>query len=253
MVDKSEKVFNPEENAGQRGWEEYRKWIRDFISTWILAFIVPAILTAVVETIYLQSSPLTTAVFSLAAGLAGLALLFFVSLIWHLISGLKLQRDEARDEILNVFAKYEEKVNEFKISIRELVDLEAKHKTLIETYQPIKELAAIKSGDTVKGKKFNISLIFNQMNTSVISKITFDNCTFAGPGVISLLGPECEITGTSFSGNIENVVLKADLGKGYVGLCAFLNCKIRNCKFENVGVLGDDALTEKLKNQAAIK
>ncbi len=242
-------MFNPGENAWRRGWEEYRKWIRDYLSTWVLAFILPAVIAVVIEVIYLQSSPLTTTVYSLVAGLIGLAVLFFLSLVWHLISGLKQQRNEARTEMFSVSAKLQEKVNVLNASITELVDLEIKHKNLIETYQPIKELATFKSGDIVRGKKFNVSLMFNQMNTSVISNITFENCTLVGPSVISLLGPHCEITGTSFDGNIDNVVIKADTGKGYRGLCSFLNCKIRNCKFENIGILGDDVLKDKLKNQ----
>ncbi|MDO8577645.1 MAG: hypothetical protein Q7R50_00495 [Dehalococcoidales bacterium] len=247
-------MFNPEENAWRRGWEEYRKWVHDYMSSWILGFILPAVVTAAIEVIYIHRSPLTAAVYSLAAGLIGLAFLFLVSLIWHLISGLKQQRDEARDEILNVSAKLQEKVNVLNTSLSELVDLEVKHKILIETYQPIKELAAFKSGDIVKGKKFNVSLMFNQMNTSVISNITFENCTFLGPAVISLLGTNSELSGYSFSGagTFDNVVVKEEPGKGYRGMCAFLNCKIRNCTFDNIGILGDDALKNKLKEGKSI-
>ncbi len=253
MADKTAKIFNPKETTWRRGWKGNASWLRGHTVIWILAIVLPAVGVVAVEIDYADSSPLRAAIFGLAAGAIGLVLLFHISLYWHLISGIRQQRDEARTEFANVSTKLEQKTNLSNSCLSQLVDLEVKHKKLEGVYQPIKELAAFTSGDIVKGKKFNVSLMFNQMNTSIISNITFENCTFVGPSVISLLGAAGEITGTLFSGNIENVVVKADPGRGYLGMCAFLNCKIRNCKFENVGILGDDALKDMLKNQSTIK
>jgi hypothetical protein len=248
MESKPQVAFDPEENAWQRGREEYNRWLHDFAISWVVAFIAPALLTLAAELIYIHSSLLLTGIFSLGAGVIVLLLVFLISFVYHEISGLRHQRDEARVEIQNVSSKLQAKESVLQSTIGELVDLEVKYKKVDEAHQPIRELAAFKSGDTVKGKKFNVSLMFNQMNTSVIANVTFENCTFQGPCVIFFMGANFEISGTSFEGNLDNVVVKADSNKGYKGLCAFLNCKIRNCKFVNVGVIGDDSLKETLQN-----
>jgi hypothetical protein len=253
MSDNDVKVFNPREKVWPRGWQATLAWLRSHRIARVLVLILPAAAAAFVVIRYQNGSPVRAAIYGVAAGLTGSVLLFFISLIGNLISVLKHQIDEARGEVARVSAALQLRSDILNAGIKELIDLEFTHKALVATYQPIKELAAFKSGDIVKGKQFNVSLMFNQMNTSVISNITFENCTFLGPNVISFLGSAGEITGTSFSGNLENVVVKADAGKGYLGMCAFLNCKIRNCKFVNVGIIGDDVLKEQLKNQTTNK
>ncbi len=249
MADKTEKKFNPKETTWYRGWTGNSSWMRSRWYVWVLAVLLAGGGVAAYEIKYAGLAPATAAVYGVIAAAIGFVLFFLISLWWHLGSGVGQQRDEARQEFTKTSAQLQEKTRLLNSCTNQLVDLEVKHKALTETYQPIKELASFKSGDVVKGKKFNVSLLFNQMNTSVVSKITFENCTFAGPAVLMLIGNETETTGTSFGGTLDNVVVKAEPGKGYLGMCVFLNCKIRNCVFQNIGILADDAMKEKLKNQ----
>lgn len=248
-------MFNPGETVWQRGLAETRRWSGRHGAIRWLAFLLAAAGGVAFSLLTPGNSYRRAILYGLAAAIAGFLLLLLLVLIWYLLKATRLQRNDARKEFLrlekivrDIEPKLQETTASLDVCRRQLSNIEGKHKALVQAYQP--ELEAVKPGDTIKGKKFNVSLLFNQMNTKVISNVTFENCTFTGPSVVMLMGSS-ELTGTSFGGNIENVVVKADPGKGYQGMCAFLNCTIRNCKLENVGILGDESLKEKLKKQAA--
>jgi len=108
-------------------------------------------------------------------------------------------------------------------------------------YEPIKELATIKSGDTIKGKDINVSLMFQQLNSNptreaerhnILDNVTFAHCNLHGPCLITFEG-EWEISDCGFFG-IGKIKANIPLQQATEGLGKFVHCRFRFCNFHNM-------------------
>ena len=65
---------------------------------------------------------------------------------------------------------------------------------------------------------------------------TFDHCTLVGPCVIIPIGSTI-LTGSSFEGPLEHVLIRVPDYVGKVGVIPLNDCILRGCRFRKVGVL----------------
>lgn len=104
-----------------------------------------------------------------------------------------------------------------------------------------KEFANMKSGDVIKGKDINVSLMFQRFNSSVLRKseernildnVTFDHCELRGPCLVTLMG-EWYISDCKFFGKgilLANIPLE----QAKEGLGKFIHCRFTSCSFHNM-------------------
>ena len=110
-----------------------------------------------------------------------------------------------------------------------------------ELYKPIEELANIKSGDIVKGRDINVSLMFQKLNSNptreaerhnILDNVTFDHCNLHGPCLITFEG-EWGISACGFFG-IGKIKANVPLQQATEGLGKFVHCRFRFCNFHNM-------------------
>lgn len=143
----------------------------------------------------------SAALLGLVGGVAGLALLIGGTYGVQSVLVLRKQRDEAR-----------------------------------RLYEPIKELANIKAGDTIKDKNINVSVMFQQLRTDRLVNVTFDHCVFTGPCIIGFEGNN-KFYASNFGGRFADRLIKCDKGKRYFGIAVFLHCQFNFCEFVNTSFL----------------
>lgn len=190
------------ESTSRRIRQDAWNWLQNHIVAWVLAFIVPGGGT-VLATLLI---PVTTnirlaALLGFVGGLAGLALLIGGTYGVQSILVLKKQRDEAR-----------------------------------KLYEPIKELANIKAGDTIKDKNINVSLMFQQLRTDHLINVTFDHCVFRGPCIIGFEGNN-RFYASNFGGKFADRLIKCEKDKRYFGIAVFLHCEFNFCEFVDTSFL----------------
>lgn len=103
-------------------------------------------------------------------------------------------------------------------------------------YEPIKELANIKSGDTIKGKDINVSLMFEQLKSDHLANVTFEHCVLRGPCTVIPKG-NCNFLACNFGSNFAATLIKCEIGKRYFGVGVFVHCKFNFCEFANLSFL----------------
>ena len=112
---------------------------------------------------------------------------------------------------------------------------------------PIMELRNIKRGDIIKNKEVNVSMMFQQLNTQIITDVTFDHCKLNGPAVLALVD-NCLLKSNSLGkATLEDMIIRAETNRRYVGICGLLNCNILYCDFDNIGLLANDDTIQKIK------
>jgi len=190
------------ESTPKRIWRDTKSWLQNHIIAWFLAFFVPGG-GAVLATLFIPS----TMDFRLAAllgfwgGIAGVAILVGGTYAIQSILVLKKQRDEAR-----------------------------------KLYEPIKELATIKSEDTIKGKDINVSLMFQQLKSDHIVNVTFDHCILRGPCIVGFEGSR-DFHACDFGMKFADRLIKCEKNKRYFGVAAFVHCKFNFCEFVDISFL----------------
>jgi hypothetical protein len=151
------------ESTKKRRWQDTKNWLQAHIIAWVLAFVVPGVGTMITALFIPATMNIKlAALLGFIGGLAGLALLVGGTYGVQAILVFKKQRDEVR-----------------------------------KLYEPIKELANIKPGDTIKGKDINVSLMFRKLNSNptreaerhnILDNVTFDYCNLHGPCLITFEG-----------------------------------------------------------------
>jgi biopolymer transport protein ExbD len=255
------------ENSPKRAWQDTRQWLLNSLVAWTLVAVIP-VGCGVLSVLFIpqKASLLAQATRGAIGAIVGLVLFIFLVYIVHLIITPYRQRGEARDSLIAKaselkteqakVATYLQVIASDKVAIEQqaskLEDLDKQLNEAVKLYKPIEELADIKRGDTVKGKEINISLMFQKLNTFVLSNVTFDHCVLKGPCMIALLG-NCEVSGSNLGkGRLEDMLIRADPNRRYIGVCGFANCKILYCTFENIGILADDVTVEKVKKGTVV-
>jgi hypothetical protein len=188
-------------------WESTRKrirtdtwrWLQNHPIAWVLAFVVPGGGSVIVARFI--PSTMNSALVGLLGGLVGLGLLLICTLVAQSILVFRKQRDEAR-----------------------------------KLYEPIGELANIKSGDTVKEKDINVSLMFQQLKTDHVINITFEHCVLRGPCIVGFQSGN-SFYATDFGSRFADRLIKCEKGKRYFGVAAFVNCKFNFCEFVDTSFL----------------
>ena len=186
----------------KRIWSDTKNWLQNHIIAWVLASIVPAGV-GVIATLFIPPTvdyQLATFWGLVGAGI-GVALLIGGTYAVQSILVLRKQRDEAR-----------------------------------ELYGPIKELANIKAGDTIKDKHINVSLMFQQLRTDCLANVTFDHCVFRGPCIIGFEGNN-KFYATNFGAKFADRLIKCEKGKRYFGIAVFLHCDFKFCEFVETSFL----------------
>lgn len=200
------------ESTLKRIWGDTRNWLQNHVIAWVLASIVPAGVAVIVTLFIPPTMDFRLATFwGFVGGVAGLALLVGGTFGVQAILIFKKQRDEVR-----------------------------------KLYEPIKELATIKSGDTIKGKDINVSLMFQQLKTDRLAVVTFDHCILRGPCVIVPEG-DCEFHACDVASNVDlgTTLIKREVGPKYFGVGIFIHCKFNFCNFDNISFL---LYQEEIKN-----
>jgi hypothetical protein len=107
-----------------------------------------------------------------------------------------------------------------------------------QLYEPIKELANIKSGDTITGKDINVPVMFQQLKTNHLDVVTFEHCVLRGPCVITTEG-HCEFHGCDMASNVDlgTTLIRREVGMKYSGVGIFVHCKFNFCNFDNISFL----------------
>jgi len=189
------------ESTQKRIWEDTKSWLKNHIVAWFLAFLVP-VGASVMVTLFIPPTMdfRLAALWGLMGGFAGLAVLVGGTCGIQSILVFKKQRDEAR-----------------------------------ELYEPIKELANIKSGDTIKEKDINVSLMFEQLKSKHLANVTFEHCVLRGPCTIALKNNNFH--GCDFGSNFADRLIKGETGKQYFGMGVFVHCKFNFCEFANISFL----------------
>jgi hypothetical protein len=190
------------ESTSKRIRKDTWGWLQNHITAWVLAFIVPGAGT-VVATLFIPGTMniRLAALLGFVGGVAGLALLIGGTYGLQSILVLRKQRDEAR-----------------------------------KLYEPIKELANIKAGDTIKDKNINVSLMFQQLKTDRLANLTFDHCIFRGPCIIGFEGNN-KFYASNFGGKFVDRLIKCEQGKRYFGIAVFLHCEFNFCEFVDTSFL----------------
>ena len=109
------------------------------------------------------------------------------------------------------------------------------------------DLVKIKSGDTIKNKVINASMLFENRNLYMVDNVTFSKCTLKGPCLVALKGHN-NFNRSSFWGSqdyTEHLIL-ADDTRTYNGAGIFMHCKFEYCRFENVAWLLNQKYYNKL-------
>ena len=102
-------------------------------------------------------------------------------------------------------------------------------------YEPIKELANIKPGDTIKEKVINVSLMFEQLKSDYLTNVTFEHCVLRGPCTVVL--KNTNVHGCDFGINFDGKLIKGEKGKRYSGVGEFVHCTFNFCEFVNISFL----------------
>ena len=111
-------------------------------------------------------------------------------------------------------------------------------------YEPIKELADIKTGHTINNKDINVSLMFEQLKSDHLHVVTFDHCVLRGPCMIAFEG-DSKLHGCNLGDNLPNKLIKFEEDKRYFGVGVFTHCTFNFCKFVNLSFLMHEKLIEK--------
>ena len=119
-----------------------------------------------------------------------------------------------------------------------------------ELYEPIKELANIKSGDTLKGKDINVSLMFQQLKSDHLAVVTFEHCVFRGPCIVAFEGSK-NFHACNFGSNFANKLIKYEVGKRYFGVGVFIHCEFKFCEFVNISFLLSEEETKLFLSKVA--
>lgn len=190
------------ESTSKRIWEDTKSWLQNHIIAWFLAFFLPGG-GSVLATLFIPP----TMDFRLAAfwgfisGLVGLALLVGGTYGIQSILVLKKQHDEAR-----------------------------------KLYEPIKELANIKPGDTIKGKSINVSLMFEQLKSDHLVNVTFEHCILRGPCIVGFEGSR-NFHACDFGSKFADRLIKCEINKRYFGVAVFVHCTFNFCEFVDISFL----------------
>lgn len=186
----------------KRIWCDTKNWLQNRIAAWFLAFLVPGGVV-VLATLFIPSTMdfRLAALWGFVAGSIGVALLVGGTFAVQSILVFRKQRDEAR-----------------------------------KLYEPIKELANIKAGDTIKDKHINVSLMFQQLKTDRLANVTFDHCVFRGPCIIGFEGNN-KFYATNFGARFADRLIKCEKGKRYFGIAVFLHCDFKFCEFVETSFL----------------
>lgn len=190
------------ESTPKRIWEDTKSWLRSHIIAWLLAFFVPGG-ASVIATLFIPPimDSKSAALWGFIWGIVGLALLIGGTYGIQSILVFRKQRDEAR-----------------------------------ELYEPIKELANIKLGDTIKGKDINVSLMFEQLKSDHLSVVTFEHCLLKGPCTITFKG-DSKFHACNFGGHFDNKLIQTEKRKRYFGVGVFTHCTFNFCEFANLSFL----------------
>jgi hypothetical protein len=103
-------------------------------------------------------------------------------------------------------------------------------------YEPIKELANIKPGDTIKEKVINVSLMFEQLDSTHLANVAFERCVLKGPCLITLEG-DYVLHGCDVAGALGTTLFEREIGTKYYGVGVFVNCTFSFCEFANISFL----------------
>ena len=198
------------ESTPKRIWKDTRNWLQNHTIAWGLAFLIPGAVSAL-ATLFIPS----TMDFRLAA-------------FWGLISG-------AVGLVLLVGGTY---------SIQSILVFKKQRDELRTLYEPIKELANIKSGDTIKGKDINVSLMFHQLKSDHLINVTFEHCVLRGPCIVGFEGSR-NFHDCNFGNKFTDRLIKCESGKRYFGVAVFVHCKFNSCEFVDLSFL---MLEEEIKS-----
>ncbi|WP_146078833.1 MULTISPECIES: hypothetical protein [unclassified Rathayibacter] len=81
---------------------------------------------------------------------------------------------------------------------------------------------------------------------SVIDKLQFKDCLLVGPAVITFLG-QSVLRGCTFIGPGEDIIIEIPGARQVLGVLGFSNSEFIDCRFENIGVLGDKLFTSEFR------
>jgi len=190
------------ESTRKRIWKDTKEWLKNHIIVLFLVFIVTGG-GSVVATLFIPATMnfrLAT-LWGFIGGLVGLAILVGCICGIQSILVFKKQRDEVR-----------------------------------KLYGPMKELANIKSGDTIKEKEINVSLMFEELKSNHLANVTFEHCVLRGPCIIMLEG-NCEFHKCNLASGVGATLFERKIGTKYYGVGVFVHCKFNLCNFDNLSFL----------------
>ena len=110
----------------------------------------------------------------------------------------------------------------------------------------IDDLAKIKTGDTVRNKVINVSLLFENRELCMVDNVTFIKCIFKGPCLVAMKGQN-GVSRCSYWGSedySEHLIL-SDENRKYNGIGIFIHCNFEFCRFENIAWLLNQKMYDK--------
>ncbi len=114
-------------------------------------------------------------------------------------------------------------------------------------------LANIKSGDVVKNKDLNLSLLVQPRKKLALANITFERCKFYGPCTVGILG-NIELIGCGFfSGRkLDDMIIEVKEARDFAGIAAFVYCKFHYCEFYDISWLVDKTIADELRKMVVV-
>lgn len=213
------------EAAHRRAWRDVRAWLPGSLVSWFITAMVLGGTGFLVALVIRPAASLLVKISYCAGGAAAILIVYsLITFCVQLILALKKQRDEARglcNHTEDEFQKYKR-----------------------ENEEPIEFHRRIRDGDNMAGQMIDLALLFKYHKS--LNHITFEGCTLTGPFIVGLAGDTkigiCDLG----QGIMENVLIRTDLNRRYIGIGLFINCSFSKCKFIDVGFIVPESLYKKM-------
>lgn len=242
-------------STGKRVYKDSNDWLQNYIIAWFLAFFVPGGGT-VIATLFIPPTVnyKLASLLGFLGGIAGLLLMVGTVYGTNAILVFKKQRDETKAELVQTSQEREELKKENQTlqstvtqQMASITEIRRQCDEVSKLYEPIKELANIKSGDIIKEKDINVSLMFQQLKTDNLFNITFDHCILRGPCTVITRG-NSNFNACNFGSNLPSRLIKCEIGKRYFGIGVFVHCTFNFCEFVNLSfLLSEDEIKKYLE------